>query len=244
MKQDLAKSKNLFARDGFTIVELLVASVIGTFIALTAVGTLRIVSASAETVDQTINIASEVRFAARRISTDLVNFYRDTPSRLKFIGLIEDTGYGEVSNLTFYTISRSKARPSMPEGDVYEVQYYLAFNGDKGTFMRRFRPNPDPTELEPITGGILTSIAEGIDIFQVRYFDGQEWLNEWPEEMNKMPDLLEVTIGAKGVNEEDIIFETVLANFVSAASGDSSPFDETEAQEAEEAQAEAEAFPE
>ncbi len=76
------------------MVEVLVASTIGVFIALVAVGTLRAITASAEIVDNNINVAAEVRFASNIISRDLSNLYRDTNQRnTRLIGrVIESDG--------------------------------------------------------------------------------------------------------------------------------------------------------
>lgn len=182
------------------MVEVLVASTIGAFIVLVAMGTLKAVTACTEMVDRNINAAAEVRFAATTLQRDLVNFYRDpNKANTRFIGTVETSGQESISYLVFYTVNRIKARVDQPEGDIYEVEYYLLKDEDKSVIMRRLWPNPNE-ELEP--GGILSIIAEDIDIFEIRYFDGEEWSDEWPEDMEVLPQLVEVniagTLPAKG----------------------------------------------
>lgn len=182
-------------KTGFTLVEVMVASTIGAFISLVAVGTLKAVISSNELVDQNINAAAEVRFAANLIERDLINLYRDeTIENTKLIGTIEDLAEYSTSVLTFYSINRTKARAYEPEGDTYEVEYYLIQNEDLLSLMRRVWPNPNE-EFEP--GGILTTIAENIYLFEVSYYDGEEWYDEWLEEMESMPHMIEVNIAAK-----------------------------------------------
>ncbi len=53
---------------GFTLVEIMVASIIGAFIAVVAVGTLRAVSDGSQMVNATIDRAAEVRFASKKIA--------------------------------------------------------------------------------------------------------------------------------------------------------------------------------
>ncbi|MFC1676250.1 type II secretion system protein GspJ [Planctomycetota bacterium] len=192
----------VMSRKGFTLVELLVASMIGVFVAVLAVAALKTVSVGAQMVEESIETSSEIKFASNRIAADLRNIYRDTDqSKTKFVGIMEQGQTDENIHLIFYMVGRAKARSDQIEGDVYEVEYFLARNEDEDEtlLMRRLWPNPDK-EAEP--GGILTVIAEDIEIFGVRFFDGMEWQMEWPEEANTMPEIVEVTIAA-GKNLED-----------------------------------------
>jgi len=193
-------------------VEALVASTIGAFIALVAVGTLRTITASAERVEANIEAASEVRFASNMLTRDLVNLYREKNFRnMKLVGMANDSDEGS-SFLTFYTVGRAKARTSEPEGDVYEVEYYLVKDEEKSALFRRLWPNPDPNDENP--GGILTVIAEDIEFFQVRFFDGQEWADEWPEEMEVTPQLVEVNIVSKPPSRGSPAMESIMVNLV------------------------------
>jgi type II secretion system protein J len=159
MKQMYSKSS------GFTLVEALVASVIGGFVAVIAVTTLRTMSVSAEIVNANANAAAEVRFAASLIARDLQNLYRNEDlEEMLFFGTSEGSTARAVTGLTFYTVGRAKARYDQPEGDVYEVEYSFGHD-EESALMRRWWPNPDK-EAEP--GGIVAPIAEDIDVFAVR----------------------------------------------------------------------------
>ena len=230
MKMDVRKS-------GFTLVEVLLASMIGAFVALVAVGTLRAISASAEMLENNISTSSEARFASKMIARDLMNLYRDKNSkRSKLVGLVEKTDEGLVSCLSFYTVGRTKARTEEPEGDVYEVEYYLCSRKagsllkkeDKSALMRRLWPNPDK-DAQP--GGIMTAIAEDIDVFEVKYFDGEEWQIEWPEELESLPELVEVTIVASRQGGADMAIESFIVNFPRSPWRKVSISDDTEEEE-------------
>ena len=206
-------------KNGFTLVEILLASIIGAFIALVAVSGLRAISASTEMVDSNVCAAAEVRFAAKKVAEDLMNFYRDkNKDSMRLVGGVDRSDFGGVSWLTLYTVGRVRARIDQPEGDVYEVEYYLLRDGEKSVLMRRLWPNPDE-EAEP--GGILTVIAEDIDLFVVSYFDGQEWQVEWPEDMKSLPELVEVTIAAQQRGQRRAVMETFVVNFARSVWGES-----------------------
>jgi type II secretion system protein J len=212
----------LSKRTGFTLVEVLVASTIGVFIAMVSVGALRAIIASAEMVDSNINAAAEVRFAANTIARDLQNFYNnDDIENTKFIGTIEALDDGNyTSYLIFYTLGRTKARIDQPEGDLYEVEYYLVQEGETSVLMRRLWPNPSKEyeELEP--RGILTVIAENIAAFEVQYFDGEEWSEEWPEEMQALPDLVSISIVARQPDRSNPPSESIIVNLTRAEAED------------------------
>jgi type II secretion system protein J len=209
----------LSKRTGFTLVEVLVASTIGVFIAMVSVGALRAIMASAEMVDSNINAAAEVRFAAHMIARDLQNLYNDDDiENTKFIGTVEPLEQDNyTSYLIFYTVGRTKARFDQPEGDLYEVEYYLMQEGESSLLMRRLWPNPSE-ELEP--GGILTVIAEDIAAFEVQYFDGEEWSEEWPEEMQALPDLVSISIVARQPDRSNPPSESIIVNLARAEAGD------------------------
>ena len=216
--------KMISRRTGFTLVEVLVASTIGVFIAMVAVGALRTIIAGAEMVDRNINAAAEVRFAANMIARDLQNLYKDDDiENTRFIGTVEPLEQGDyTSYLIFYTIGRTKARIDQPEGDLYEVEYYLMQEGETSYLMRRLWPNPSE-ELEP--GGILTVIAEDIAAFEVQYFDGEEWFEEWPEEMQALPDLVTVSITANQSERSNPPSESIIVNLASSEDADAGILD-------------------
>jgi type II secretion system protein J len=197
-------------KTGFTLVEVMIATTIGTFIAMVSIGALRAVTAGSRMVEANIETASEVRFAARTLKQDLINMYKP-PSKqnTKFIALGEESGGSVSSYLIFYTVSRAKARRTEPEGDIYEVEYFLNVDEEKSTLMRRFWPNPDE-DREP--GGILSVIAEDIAIFEAKFFDGTEWSYEWPEEMDTLPMLVELNIVAMQKESRRPAMETIYIN--------------------------------
>lgn len=208
---------------GFTLIEFLVASIIGVFIAIVAVGTLKAVSLSSEMINKNIDSASELRFGAKTIENDLVNFFRSNFENTKFQIDINESETSQSGRLIFYTVSRNKVRINEPEGDVYEVEYYLLSDEDKGMLFRRAWPNPDK-ESQP--GGVLSVIAEDVDFFQVRAFDGENWQSEWGEEDTKMPELVEIVIAKGSQYSKDVVYESFIVSFANEGGGDIGEYSE------------------
>jgi general secretion pathway protein J len=205
--------KAVLKNAGFTLAELLAASTIGAFVAMVAVGTLQTISSSARRVSSITETADEVRFAARLISQDLTNLYRNSNiENVKFVCTYEQSAQGDLLPvLTFYTVCRGKARADQPEADVYEVSYFLVHSENKSVLFRRLWPYPDPN-TEP--GGIVMAIAENVAAFSLRFFDGTEWSTEWPETMETLPVLVEVTIAGQAPDRTMPVIESFVANFV------------------------------
>lgn len=224
---------------GFTLAEVLVASTISAFITLVAVGALKAVSDSAQVVDRASATSAELRFAARMLARDLANLYRDQDRRsMRLVGSSQAADdAGEPAFVRVYALSRTQARAGQPEGEVYEIEYILrpdaeiALNEEptSSTLYRRVWPNPDRNR-EP--GGVLTAIAEGIDVFVLRFFDGKQWTNEWPEQMQSIPALIEVTLATMPRGRGAAVTETFLVNFarLAAQSGQGTPPGQPEGQ--------------
>jgi len=214
---------------GFTLAEVLVASTLSTFIALAALGALKAVTDSSQRVNQATETASEVRFASRMMARDLASLYRDADARnMKLVGSSQGSDVGGPVILTFYAVACTKARSGQPEGDIYEVEYLLTKSDDpdveeekeKYLLFRRLWPNPD-RQRDP--GGILTPVAENIDVFQMRFYDGREWVSEWREELQSIPELVEITLAAVPEGRGNPVMEKFTVNFPRMAARTGAP---------------------
>lgn len=209
------------ARGGFTLAELLLASTITVMITLVAVSALKAVSDTSQIVEKTTQTTSELRFAARLLARDLANLYRDPDAQSMLLtGVSQEADSAEPPSLRFYTVGRMKARPDQPEGDVYEVEYVLGESkaadakrvteSNERTLYRRLWPNPD-RQKDP--GGILSPIAENIDVFQTRFYDGKQWVDEWTEDMRELPRLIEVTLAVLPQGHGESTVESFIVTF-------------------------------
>ena len=202
----------------FTLVEVLVTLTIASFVTVVAMSSLKTMSTTSTRIQTHSDRAAELRFAAARLRRDLKNVYRDKEARRqKFVATLEPSGSGDRLFLTFYCLSRTKARPAEPEGDVCEVEYFLQQTERRSALMRRHQPNPHPEgqgqgggDRDGERGGILSVIADGIGLFKARFHDGQEWQEHWAQDTQTLPELVEVTLGLAVDPGKPPLLETVL----------------------------------
>lgn len=180
------------SRSGFTLLEIILAAVIGAFVALVAVGTLKTVIDARQRLEAATDSADELRLITSMISDDIACLYRD-PEFAVFYGTAEEIGNSLIPSLTMRIVSTTPARRGNPESDVYEVQYFLLRTEEKSCIMRRRCPIVGIEDQEETAGGILTTIAENVE-FQIRYLDGEQWYDEWPPTMTTLPEMVEFTI--------------------------------------------------
>ncbi len=187
---------------GFTLVELMAASVITAFIAMVAVGGMISVTSARSSLDEATGVMDELRYAADLIRQDMANLSRDS-RELLFEGLVEENGALMMPRLRFRTVGTVKARPLQPEGDLYEIEYLFFEGGDgKATLSRRACPVVGiEQESEQTAGGVLTKLSEHISFFGVRYFNGTEWLTVWPVEQQLLPTMIEISLASRVIEK-------------------------------------------
>ena len=177
---------------GFTLLEILVATVIGAFVAISAAAALKSVISCREKIVQSTTASAEFRFVADTIRKDFFHFYRDLEfANMKLIGATSFTDYGAADDVMFYAVNRVKARPELPEGDVYEVEYSLINNSTDGKpyMVRRMWPNPVAEVEVEVPTGVVTVLSDKIVSFDVQYYFEEQWVEEWPEEMQELEEL-------------------------------------------------------
>jgi prepilin-type N-terminal cleavage/methylation domain-containing protein len=189
-------------RPGFTLVEMMAASVITGFIAVVAIGGLVSVTSTRSSLDEVTETMDELRYAADMIRQDMANVYRDRQEML-FEGAAEEIGTQQVPRLRFRAVSTAKARRGPPEGDVYEIEYlFFAGSDGKARLSRRVCPVVGiEVDHQQTAGGILTQLSERISLFGVRYFNGTEWTTIWPIEQ-MLPTLMEVSMASPVIDKK------------------------------------------
>lgn len=177
---------------GFTLLEVLLAAVLTTFVALVAVAGLRSVSMTRTTVEQASEAADSLRYAVEILERDLASVV--CRQGIIFEGIASDSAIGMPPSLRMRVYQTDPARPNSPESDLYEIEYSLLQSEDRTLFVRRICPLVGvETDGEETSGGILTVLSESILDFQAQYYDGSQWLDNWLTE-TELPQMVLINL--------------------------------------------------
>ena len=165
--------------NGFTLVELIVATTLTVLVAGSTAGILRSITAARRRVDSQATAQQELRLAVGAIATALRNSHR-AGSRVVVEG-IDDWRDGMPSDrIRMFTVSRNAVRAGQPESDVMECEFGLARRPEEPNAPAMLVRRIDPTRNEePDGGGVVEPIAENVLALDFAYHDGFEWRDEW-----------------------------------------------------------------
>jgi hypothetical protein len=96
--------------------------------------------------------------------------------------------------------------------------------------MRSLWPNPS---IDYVPGGILMPIAEDIESFEVTYYDGQQWQHVWPEEMETLPDLVEVRLILMRSETSEPVISSFIMNYARSTGSEAEESEEDSEGESE-----------
>lgn len=183
--------------DGFTLIEMLVATAVSSVI-------LVMVYTAYASIIRSVNqgkIASqyyeELNLILRRIDSDLLNTYwNETAKNISFISEIE----GNSSRLNFVTGEYKNNRmilsvkDNFPSSDIHEVGYYLKRDNKTGknNLIRRSEIHYDSS---PLDGGIEEVIFRNVESIRFDFKYRSDWIDTWDtREKKRLPSGIKTTL--------------------------------------------------
>jgi general secretion pathway protein J len=171
--------------EGFTLLEVLLALAI-----LAAVIT--VVYASFSTTSRNIESAEAIRddtdlarTLIARLSDDIANAYynQDMKTTTILYGKKEEVGTGDdkrrFDSISMTTLTNWR-KPDSKETDLWEVGYHFAETADgKGHVLMRREKRELSKDSPLLEGGVDYEITDKVEGFQLRYYNGSQWSDEW-----------------------------------------------------------------
>jgi len=216
------------ARAGFTLLEVMVALAIVALVIGLVYGSFAGTAESKDFIENGNEVYHQGRWAMDKMEADLSTSFLNTRanSYTLFYGVNRE-GAENLPNdeLHFTSYNHVKYNPTAQESDQQEVSYFVAENPDTGemTLYRREDPNVDQDNT---AGGEVYELATGVIAFNIRYYDGTQWVDDWDsrkftaeqnvqteveqtdEMVNALPLAAEVTLILLGPRDTQIAFHT------------------------------------
>lgn len=190
-------------REGFTLIEVLVAVTILAIVVTGLYSSLFPVLKVQAVVERQVEMGREVRRFLDTLSTEIRSLYFAAGDEYTFfsgtLGEYEGSALGEVS---FTSFSYSVIRKGRPSSDLYEIRYYL--EGDHASNENDEDSSSSVTYVlkkdigSPFIEGsglMGLEVIGNVTAFELEYYDGKEWLRYWDSsEFRKLPKAVRASL--------------------------------------------------
>ena len=178
---------------GFTLVEVLLATVVGAVAVIVALGLYGGVCDQGKAVERSVSMAARGRYALGQIRDDLANVYWGSDRQVRGLeGSAGGDAKRPADRLVMYVLGGRATEGGQEEGDVRQVEYRLSGREDEGGMLeRRSRAVGRTGEAVADGGGVV--IGKGIGGLRFDYFDGEQWQRQW-QGVSDRPQLVRVTL--------------------------------------------------
>jgi len=199
---------------GFTLIEILVATAIASLILLMAYASYRSIFDSIKRSTGRSEFYENVNLAIMKIDQDLSNTYFTRYN--KNITFISDNVKGN-SRLDFVTVNHNEymfagtARTPLRQSDVKEVGYYLReAKNTAGLYHLVKREKFNYWETDPLSGGVENLLLPNVVSLKFEFFKGNDWDENWDSRQNNLfPKAVKTTLVVKNYQAQEEKFEFV-----------------------------------
>lgn len=190
-------------KDGFTLVEMLVAMVILAIVLTTAYGVFSSSYSALRRVNPDRDLFHTARVILDRMADEIQSAYYGPD--LKYTGFFGENDEREDAprdSLTFSAMANFywiKNIGGIKESDFLKISYILVEDEEENRLIRRQDPAFGPFEEDPEDIGSgdrgVHQLADSVWGIDLRYFDGEEWVEDWDSsEREGLPRAVEVKL--------------------------------------------------
>jgi general secretion pathway protein J len=219
-------------RQGFTLLELVVAMVIFSIVVAAAYSLFdasRSVTTRAEFRSQ---LFQNARAALQAVEDDLRGAVQgSTPFDTGFIGTNGGSEKEPQDKLEFLSVNRNtgasydvnKITDKVWGSDLSKVYYWIETDAKK---TPRGLVRERPFELTPVSGPAhrdedISEVAQDVVFLNLRYYDGSQWTETWDStQTRKLPKAVEVTVYVKGEWRDEEVIEPFMTRFYLPVGGE------------------------
>lgn len=186
----------------FTLVELIVAGVLTTFILGTISVSLTNLARAKLSSRQRLEAYLRADTALNMIRRDVVSIIRSDDlfwTRFLLLDKVVDTPAGRMDRdeiLIFNNRLKPVRRTEYNgEGMEYETQYRIQEDELAPNLWCRRDPLPDEY---PLGGGVATPVTDGMLGLKIEAYDGYQWFDQWDSDLEGLPLAVRITVTTSG----------------------------------------------
>ncbi len=196
---------------GFTLLEIVVSVGILVVILTIIYSTFNSSMKAFTAIEALGDAYGQARLVLNRMSEEIGSIYWSGANRnTGLLGEDKDEDDLPFDSLHFTSLSHVRWVRDSRESELCEIGYYLETDREmeKAFLFRREDWNVDETLEE---GGITLELAEGIDGLNFRYYDGEEWVDDWDSKAKGgLPKAIEVVLLMRDARLKRIAFSTII----------------------------------
>jgi len=208
----LKKQGIAIQQGGFTLLEVLLATVLLAIIATLASTTLWATFRTQRTINERTELQDIGTAAIYKIREDLSQTFHVETSRPLTLFRGEDNGNED--EIDFTSLSRSIISPSEKESDQTEITYKTVSDPEYPKFQSLLRRETPYIDGVVEDNDQFVTLATNVTGFNIRYHDGDQFRSEWDirsqEHLNKLPKMVEVVLSLADKHGREEFFETLI----------------------------------
>ena len=186
---------------GFTLLEVLLALAILAAVMTAVYASFSTASRNVESAETVRDETDLARTLIARLSDDIANAYynQDMKTTTILYGKKEEAGTGDdkrrLDSLAMTTLTNWR-KPDSKETDLWEVGYHFEETADgRGHVLMRREKRELSKDIPLLEGGVDYEITDKVDGFQLRYYNGSQWSDEWDTRKHfSLPQKVEITL--------------------------------------------------
>jgi general secretion pathway protein J len=198
---------------GMTLIEIVVAVTVLAMVSVLIHGVIDSLTRGRKGEAMRVDRVHEGREALQRIVRDLSAAYLSMhvpaipalmTGKTAFVGR-SSTPYDRID---FTAFAHRRTTRDARESDQAEVGYFVVPNPDDSSKMDLVRREQTPIDLDPLKGGVVDVVAEGVEEFHIKYLEPQtaRWLDSWDStqvsgQPNRLPFEVDIRLVLKGVGD-------------------------------------------
>lgn len=197
---------------GFTLLEVIVASLIFTLVVAAAYGLLDSARSLSDRTEIVAAMQQEARAVLDTLRSDLQGTYGTASKEFTtdFVGTQGGNAEAPEDKLEMVGVNGWTVRSTTPEIDLTQTTYSIykdaATNGRKLVRKREKRLTPVDTSTREEEG--MEEIGPHVPYVRFRYYDGSSWVDSWDSKQSgTLPRAIEVTITVTGAWKDEEVME-------------------------------------